>query len=84
MTITEIKRWAKEKGYTIIKDKGSEEDDKTTYYWVKDSDPDVCGMAPSVSKVAVAVFNHLTDNKWVQYQEDYKQNKEYKWTTTND
>ena len=83
MTITEIKRWAKEKGYTIVKQKSYQED-KSIYYWSSDSNPNVSGIAPSVSKVAVAVFNHLTDNKWVQYQEDYKQNKEYKWATTND
>lgn len=73
MKITEIKRWAKEKGYTVTKEKGDEEkDEPTIYHWYKNDDPSICGTAPSVSKVATAVFNHLTDNKWVEYQKEYQ------------
>lgn len=25
-----------------------------------------------VSKVALAVYNHMTDNKWVEYQQNYQ------------
>lgn len=77
MKITEIKKWAKDWGYTVIKDKGDEDNgDPVQYYWSKDSDPTVTGVAPSVSKVATAIFNHMTDNKWVEYQQQYKENKE--------
>jgi hypothetical protein len=73
MKISEIKRWAKEKGYTVIKDKGDEESgDPVTYYWYKTDDHDIGGIAPSVSKVALAVFNHMTENKWVEYQQKYQ------------
>jgi len=73
LKISEVKKWAKEKGYTVIKDKGDEEkDEAVTYYWYKTDDKNICGMAPSVSKVATAVFNNLTDNKWVEYQEQYR------------
>lgn len=85
MKITEIKRWAKDWGYTIIKDKGDEENgDPVQYYWSKDDDPSVTGVAPSVSKVATAVYNHMTDNKWLEYQQQYKENMEIaKFSTTD-
>ena len=85
MKITEIKRWAKDWGYTIIKDKGDEENgDPVQYYWSKNDDPNVTGVAPSVSKVATAVFNHMTDNKWVAYQKQYQENKSIDPFTTTD
>ena len=79
MMISEIKKWAKAHGYTIIKDKGDEEKgDPVQYYWSKDNDVNVTGVAPSISKVAKAVFNHMTDNKWIDYQTQYQENIEYK------
>jgi len=68
MTISEIKRWAKEYGYTIIKEK---EEDTTQYYWSKDNDPMATGISPSVSKVARDIYNHITDNKWVEHQQNF-------------
>lgn len=73
MLISEIKRWAKEKGYTVIKEKGDEEKDEPTIYrWHKNDDPSICGTATSVRKVSMAIFNHLSDYKWVEYQQNYK------------
>ena len=73
LKISEVKKWAKDKGYTVIKDKGNEENDEpVTYYWYKNDDENICGMEPSVSKVATAVFNHLTNNQWLEYQKNYK------------
>lgn len=72
MQISEIKKWAKEKGYTVIKDK-----EDGLYYWAKlDAGPDASGVAKSVSKVATAIFNHLTDDKWVEHQIKFKEEKE--------
>jgi hypothetical protein len=76
MTINETKRWAKEKGYSIIKEKN--EDGTHKYLWSKTSDASVSGTATSVSKVATAIFNDLTDNKWIEYQVEHRENKEYK------
>lgn len=74
LKISEVKKWAKEKGYTVIKDKGDEENNEpVTYYWYKTDNENVCGMESSVSKVATAVYNHMTDNKWVEYQKNYKE-----------
>ncbi len=76
MTITEIKRWAKTFGYSIIKDKGDEEkDEPTQYYWSKNDDVNVTGVAPSVSKVAKAIFNHISEDKWLDHQKEYEDKK---------
>lgn len=69
----EIKSWAKSRGYDVIKDK-----DDNQYYWAKldDNDPCASGVAGSVSKLATAVFNHITSNKWLEHQTEYIKNKE--------
>lgn len=69
----ETKSWAKNKGYETLKDK-----DDNQYYWAKldSNDPNASGVAPSVSKLARAIFNHITDNKWVDYQKEYQTNLE--------
>lgn len=71
----EIKTWAKNKGYETLKDK-----DDNQYYWAKldSDDPDASGVAGSVSKLATAIFNHLTNNDWLDYQKTYQENKEIK------
>lgn len=71
----EIKSWAKTQGYETLKDK---EDGK--YYWAKldSSDLNASGVAGSVSKLATAIFNHMTNNEWVEHQKLYKENLELK------
>lgn len=77
----EIKSWAKSKGYETIKDK-----DDNKYYWAKldSNDPNASGVTESVSKLATAIFNHITDNKWLEHQTKYKENIEYKKAETSD
>lgn len=81
MTISEIKKWAKDKGYAVVKDK-----DDNRYYWSKlDSDDlTASGVAKSVSKLARAIFNHITDNKWIDHQQEYDKNKEIKRISLTD
>jgi len=81
MLWTEIRRWSKEKGYTTVKDK-----DDNQYYWSKldSTDPDASGVARSVSKLAMQIFNHLTDNRWVDHQKEYKENLELKKVNISD
>lgn len=81
--ITEIKSWAKQWGYSIIKEKDDSENG-ATYYWSKDDDESIAGVAGSVSKVATAIYNHLSNNKWLEHQIKYKENKEFNQTTTSD
>lgn len=71
--ISEVKRWAKNKGYIITKEKGDEEKgDPTTYKWYKITDPTIQGIATSVSKVATAVYNDISGYKWLEYQKNFK------------
>jgi hypothetical protein len=82
MVWSEVKRWAKDRGYETIKEK--ESDDKTAYYWAKLDVPDASGVATSVSKLAFAIYNHMTDNKWLDHQQVYRENLEIKKTTLSD
>jgi len=41
-------------------------------------------VAKSVSRVATAIFNHITQDKFVEYQLKFKEEKEYtKFTLSN-
>jgi len=68
--ITEVKSWAKTWGYSIIKEK-DDSINGVSYYWCKNDDPNVTGVALSVSKVATAIYNHMTENKWLEHQQNY-------------
>lgn len=71
MLWSEIKKWAKDQGYQIVKEK-DDSVNGASYYWSKIQDPSVSGVSISVSKVATAIFNNLTDNKWTEHQQQYK------------
>lgn len=81
--ITEIKSWAKTWGYSIIKEK-DDSINGASYYWCKNDDPSVTGVALSVSKVATAIYNHMTENKWLEHQNQYENNKEDAKISTSD
>lgn len=81
--ITEIKMWAKTWGYTVIKEKDDSENG-ASYYWAKNDNPSVTGVALSVSKLATAIFNNLSENKWVEHQQKYLENKEDAKFSTSD
>jgi len=81
--ITEVKSWAKSCGYSIIKEK-DDSVNGASYYWCKDSDPTATGVALSVSKVATAIYNHMTNDKWLDHQKEYQKNQEIKKITTSD
>lgn len=68
-----IKSWAKDKGYTTFREKINDQDNRYDYYWGKTDDPAITGMEPSVSKLAFAIFNHMTDYAHVDYQNKYKE-----------
>jgi hypothetical protein len=77
--ITEIKSWAKAWGYTIIKEK-DDSINGASYYWSKNDDTSVSGVSLSVSKVATAIFNHMSNNKWLDHQKEYQENNNKKET----
>lgn len=81
--ITEIKTWARRWGYSIIKEK-DDSINGASYYWCKEDDPNVTGVALSVSKVATAIYNHMSDNKFVEHQKTFLENKETIKFSTSD
>jgi hypothetical protein len=72
--ITEVKSWAKIWGYSIIKEK-DDSVNGASYYWCKNDDPNITGVALSVSKVATAIYNHMTNDKYIEHQKQYQENK---------
>lgn len=80
----EIKTWAKDKGYKTDRKKVEGEENSYHYTWFKIEDESICGTATSVSKVATAIFNHITNNAHVEYQKQYQENKEYEKFTISD
>ncbi len=71
MNWTNIKRWAKDQGYTTSRVK-LEDNSESTYEYSWDK-----GKAYSVRELATNIFNDLTDNKHLAHQLQYKQ--EFKW-----
>ena len=77
MKWSEIKKWAKAKGYNVSRDKVDNTDEYTyEYTWTKD-DESAGGLATSVKGLATDIFNNLIDNKHLAHQLQYKQ--DYKW-----
>lgn len=74
MNFTLLKQWARDKGYDVLKEKGTER-----CIWTVKNDPSVTGMADTLRDTATQIYNHITDNKWVEYQEEYKRTKEIKY-----
>ena len=70
MTFTELKRWAKQNGYEVLKEKGTE-----VCVWTKIDSPAVTGMANTLSETATQIYNHITDYAWVEYQEKFKKDQ---------
>jgi hypothetical protein len=73
--ITEVKSWAKTWGYSIIKEK-DDSVNGASYYWCKNDDPNATGVAFSVSKVTIAIYNHMTNDKYVDHQKEYLEKQE--------
>ena len=71
----EVKTWAKNHGYESFREKTSESDNSYDYYWAKIDDPSVTGLSKSAGKLATDIFNHITDNKWIEYQKEYLENQ---------
>lgn len=61
----EVRSWALKKNYTAKKTEDG-------YVWSRLDNPSRSGISKSVSKLAAAIFNDMTDNKFVEYQEKYK------------
>lgn len=75
MLWSNIRSWAKDNGYKAERTKiSSDDNDEETsyqYIWYKIQNPEICGETTSVSKVAKAIYNDITDNKHIEHQEEY-------------
>lgn len=83
MLWTEVRKWAKEQGFDIVKEKDDSQNG-ASYYWAKASDRQISGISLSVSKLARDIYNTITDNKWTEHQEKYKEKQEHKKATLTD
>ena len=75
MLWSQVKSWAKSKGYETFREKSSSQTHEYEYYWGSVDDSSISGMECSVSKLATSIFNHMTDNRFVEHQERYRQKK---------
>lgn len=66
-----IKTWAREHGYDVLKEKG-----KDSYIWTKVDDPSITGITDNLRQLSIDIYNHMTDNKWLDYQKEYAKTKE--------
>jgi hypothetical protein len=63
----EVSKWAKSHGYKISRKDG-------LFLWHNVENTDICGEESSLGKLVTAVFNQITDHKWVEYQVNYEKN----------
>lgn len=68
-----VKSWAKTNGYVSFREKIEGMDNRYDYYWSKDDDVNATGIASSVSKLAAAIYNHMTNDKYQEYQIKYQE-----------
>lgn len=73
MLWSNVKGWAKKNGYSSFRDKTNGQDNQYDYYWGKTDDPAVTGCCISVSNLAKDIYNHITDNKFIEHQKEYKE-----------
>tara|TARA_B100001094_G_scaffold93771_1_gene89615 strand:- start:833 stop:1117 length:285 start_codon:yes stop_codon:yes gene_type:complete len=74
MKWSEIKKWAKTKGYNVSREKAENTDEYTyEYTWTKD-DKSAGGLATSVKGLATDIFNNITNNRHLAHQLQYQQN----------
>lgn len=83
MLWTEVRKWAKSRGFDTVKEK----DDSInghSYYWMKSDDHSISGVSLSVSKLARDIYNAITENKWIDHQKEFEEKKEATKFTVND
>lgn len=75
MLWTEVRKWAKEQGFDVVKEK-DDSINGASYYWAKASDHQISGVSLSVSKLARDIYNSITDSKWIEHQNQFQEKKE--------
>lgn len=64
MNVNEIKSWAKARGYTVKKAGEG-------YVWSGEGVD--AGEPKSIDEVATDIFNRMTDNRFLEYQRQYRE-----------
>lgn len=73
MNWTNIKRWAKDKGYKVDREKSGDESNPYNYEWKLLDDSARHGTTNSLSKMTMAIYNDITNNKHLEHQKRYAQ-----------
>jgi hypothetical protein len=73
MNWTNIKKWAKDKGYKVNREKSGDEGNPYNYEWYLIDNPERKGAINSLSKLAMNIYNDITNNKHIKHQERYRQ-----------
>lgn len=73
MNWTNIKKWAKDKGYKVNREKSGDELNPYNYEWHDVDNTENKGTVNSLSKLAMDIYNNITDNKHLEHQKRYKQ-----------
>lgn len=67
-TWAEISKWAKSHGFKVNKKDG-------LFCWSKLESADISGQESSFDDMIKAVFNTITDGKWIEHQKKYEDNQ---------
>lgn len=67
----EIKSWCKKNGFYADRKKQENADNSYIYTWYKESDTNISGTTTSISKLAHIIYNTITDNKYLEYQQKF-------------
>ena len=78
MNWTNIKRWAKDKGYKVDREKSDNIDNPYNYEWHLVDNPERKGTINSLSKLAMNIYNDITNNKHLEHQKRYAQEQLHK------
>lgn len=71
MLWSNIKSWAKNNGYSCLREKTQGDKNEYNYFWSKDNDPNGTGLAVSVSALATQIYNHMTNDQFIEHQNNY-------------
>jgi len=78
MNWTNIKKWAKDKGYKVDREKSGDEANPYNYEWYLVDNPERKGTINSLSKLAMNIYNDITNNKHLEHQKRYAQEQLHK------
>lgn len=70
----EVKTWAISHGYKVDRTKVKDSKNSYNYVWQHES---TSGVADSTFDLAKDIYNHITTDVYINYQDEYKNNKTY-------